>query len=441
MALRRLACAAILSGLWLSAAALPAAAQTDPIYVQFGDAKAALYRPDASRNLPEPDVGVLVIQPTNNSMRHVACRELSMRGYVVLCMNSRFENRETFVRSEGVAADIKQGIDFLKRVKGLAKVVLFGYGSGGASVSFYQAVAEKGPDYCRAPERILACDGKDLAGLPAADGLILADADPGAPIQSLRSANPAVMDESRPDRVLPGLSPYETRNGFNAKGASTYSAEFKRRYFRAQADRSERFLEMALAEAERIKEGNGLFPDDSVVVMPRATGALLMSFDATIARATAKPHRLLKNDGSIEDCCVIETVRAANPSSADNNATFATGTRVLSLVTYLSEYAIRAGDSMDMEKVEVCSTSNSVLCALPEIETPTLVSAMTGYYLLRDSERFFEASGAADKEFIAVEGAGHGLGPCAACEKNRGQYGNALKNYFDFVAAWIEKRF
>ena len=40
-----------------------------------------------------------------------------------------------------------------------------------------------------------------------------------------------------------------------------------------------------------------------------------------------------------------------------------------------------------------------------------------------------------------IEGATHGIRPCAACEKTPGQYGNSVRNYFDYVAKWINARF
>jgi len=50
-----------------------------------------------------------------------------------------------------------------------------------------------------------------------------------------------------------------------------------------------------------------------------------------------------------------------------------------------------------------------------------------------------------DKDFIAIEGAVHGITPCTKCmpegEEYDGRYDNSVKNYFDYVAAWINERF
>jgi len=124
-------------------------AQTSPIYVQFDPftVKGALYRPSEAPR----DVAVLLIHRVNNYLGHLAARELSNRGFLVLAMNSRFDNNEASVIWEVLALDVKQGIEYLRRQPGIRKVVLFGHSGGAATLSFYQAVAEKGPSFCRAP--------------------------------------------------------------------------------------------------------------------------------------------------------------------------------------------------------------------------------------------------------------------------------------------------
>jgi alpha-beta hydrolase superfamily lysophospholipase len=128
----------------------PASAQSRQTYVQFDPftVKAVLYRPDSG---DRPEVGVLLIHRVNNYLGHMAAYELARRGFLVLTMNSRFDNNEAAVLWEQIALDVKSGVEYLKRQEGVRSVVLFGHSGGAATLSFYQAVAEKGIGYCAAP--------------------------------------------------------------------------------------------------------------------------------------------------------------------------------------------------------------------------------------------------------------------------------------------------
>jgi hypothetical protein len=183
----------MVSGLALAA---PLFAQSNPIYVQFspGSVKGALYKPDSGT---APHVAVLLIHRTSNFLAHVATRELSKRGFMVLAMNPRSDNNEAAVSFEANALDIKSGIEFLRKQPGITKVALVGHSGGGPATSFYQAVAEKGTSYCRGPNKLIECDST-LDGLPKADGLDLVDAHPGVSVKGLRSLNPAFVDEHDP---------------------------------------------------------------------------------------------------------------------------------------------------------------------------------------------------------------------------------------------------
>ena len=62
-------------------------------------------------------------------------------------------------------------------------------------MSAYQSIAENGLKACQGPEKLLKCPDK-LKGLPAADGLILLDANYGMSGMTLLSLDPAVVDEA-----------------------------------------------------------------------------------------------------------------------------------------------------------------------------------------------------------------------------------------------------
>jgi hypothetical protein len=131
----------------------------------------ALYKPDSG---PAPHVGIVVMHREGNYLRHIACTEFSKRGFLVLCMNSRFHNNESAVDWELIPLDVAQGVNYLKNVQRMTKIVLFGNSGGGVTMSFYQAVAENGPAVCQGPSKLMQC-GNNLAGLAPADGIILVD--------------------------------------------------------------------------------------------------------------------------------------------------------------------------------------------------------------------------------------------------------------------------
>jgi pimeloyl-ACP methyl ester carboxylesterase len=414
---------AILSILFVALASMTLA-QSNPRYIQFtpGAVKGALYKPDTG---PAPRIGILLMHRTGNFLSHLGATELSKRGFLALAMNPRFDNNEAAVMWEEIALDVKSGVEFLRKQPGITKVVLFGHSGGGATMSFYQAVAEKGPAYCQGPKKLVEC-GPNLAGLPRADGIVFMDAHPGNPVNSLRSLNPAVVDDSDPRQLKPELDPFNPKNGFNPTGPSSYSKEFRQKYYKAQAERMNRLIDTALEKLRRMKEGKGAYPDDDAFIIVRGQDS------------TVKPQNLMKNDGTVVKQ-VITSVRRAGRTAPEQNATFYGGARFLTLRSFLSANAIRATNSLD--GIDHCSNNNSVPCAVRNISVPVLITAMGAHTFIRDNEIHYELAASADKEFIVIEGATHGATPCVSCETSPGQYSNSVKNFFDYVQKWINTRF
>ena len=258
----------ITGALVLCLASDAAFAQSKPEFIPMGGrAKAALYRPDAG---PAPHVGILVMHRTSNYLAHPACTELSRRGFLMLCMNTRYENNEPAVDFEKLPLDVKAGVEFLRKQNGITKVVLFAHSGGGPLMSLYQAVAENGVAYCKGPTKLVEC-GDNLAGLPPADGIVFADAHPSNAINTLRGLNPSVANEDNPPAAapIPELNPFDPKNGFNPNGPSNYSAEFQARYFKAQSDRMNRLIDMARDKLARMKRNDYPYPDNDIIVIPR----------------------------------------------------------------------------------------------------------------------------------------------------------------------------
>ena len=419
-------------------------AQSHPEFIALGRVSAALYKPDRG---PAPHVAFVIGHRTANYLNHIGCRELSSRGFLALCFNTRFQNNESQVRWEETPLDVKAAVEFVRRQPGITKVVLFGHSGGGPLMSFYQAVAENGPAYCQKPERLVKC-GDDLRGLPPADAIVFADAHAGNPVQALRSLNPSVTITEGKRQVDPALDPFDEKNGYNPKGPSSYSKAFQERYFAAQAKRMNELIDRATAIQERIRKGDYPYPDDDIVLIPSGGNpgagaggdAKLATLDPTIAdlQSTARPQKFLRNDGSIVTQ-IVKSVAVAEPGMARTNRAFDTGTKIFTLKSFLSANATRATNANG--SIDYCSTNNSTTCAVQSISVPVLIAAMGAYQFIRDDEIILDKSASRDKDYFVLEGAVHGFTPCTACETTPGQYSNSVRNLFDHIRDWTNKRF
>ncbi len=414
-------------------------AQSNPIFLQLGQAKGALYKPDSG---PAPHIGIVVMHREANYMNNIACREFSKRGFMVLCMNSRFENNESIVNWELIPLDVAQGVNYLKNTQHMTKIILYGNSGGGVTMAFYQAVAENGPAVCRGSNNLVQC-GDDLAGLLPADGIILSDGHPGNPILRLRSINPAVNNENNPNHLLPTLDPFDPKNGYNPNGASHYLDSFKKNYFVAQARRMNTLIDTALDRLAKIEGGNGDYTDDEPVDIPRFDGARLLSLDPSIRHTTIQPEKLLKNDGTIVTQ-IIESIAPSRPELKEANGTFSDGGRGgLTVRSFLSSNAIRSTNSMDETQIDLCSSNNSTPCMLQNVSVPLLAAANQASFqnLIQEVEVNYLYAKSKDKDFIVVEGATTGVTPCTNCSLPASAYSNVTKNFFDYGAKWIADRF
>jgi hypothetical protein len=434
---------AIVAAAWIAVPDV-SVAQSRPEYVPLGRLSAALYRPDSG---PAPRVAFIIMHRTGNYLHHVGCSELSKRGFIALCMNTRFQNNEVLVRWEETPLDVKAGVDYLRRQPGVTRVILFGHSGGGPLMSFYQAVAEQGPGYCQGASKLVQC-GNELQALPKADAIVFADAHAGNPVQGLRALNPSVVAEGGRLRVIPELDPFDPKNGYNAAGRSRYSKEFQDRYYKAQAQRmSERIAAVKTIE-ERMKKGDYQYPDDDIIIVPAGGNpgagaggdATLTALDPDIPElmSTSRPQKLLKNDGKIVTE-VVKSVAVAERGLAQANRAFGTGTKVFTVKSFLSANAVRATDARD--GIDHCSTNNSTTCAVQSISVPIMIAAMGAYRFIRDDEVIFDKAASADKDYVVIEGALHGFAPCVACETVPGQYSNTVRNFFDYIQRWTNARF
>lgn len=425
----------------LAIAAPALAAAPAPQFVQFSPSatKGALYRPDPAK-YPAPHVGVIAMHRNSNYMSHISTKELPARGFVVLGMNPRCDNNEAACAPwENNALDVKSGVNYLRSLPGITKVVLLGHSGGGPTMTFFQAVAERGVGFCQLPGKLIKCSAA-LAGLPSADGVILMDAHPGNGINAVRSISAnvtnddEVLKENKDPKTTSRLDPFDPKNGYMADGSTRYSARFKSSYFKAQSERMNFLIKVALKRLADI-DANG--DGDGPFIVPLADNARLGQIDLSIHHSTLSPRKLLKNDGSIEARFPVESVRPVSLAPGDEEGFGST--MFLTVKSFLSVRAVRSTDSMD--GVDFCSSNNSTPCNLQQMTVPLLVTTMGGHYFIRDGEQYFDMAASADKDFYVIEGATHGGTECTACETTPKQYANATKNLFDLMQHWMEARF
>ena len=311
-------------------------------------------------------------------------------------------------------------------------------------MSAYQNIAENGLKACQGSEKVLKCPDS-LAGLPAADGLILMDANYGMSGMTLLSLDPAIVDEASGETVDPTLNLFNPQNGFNPHG-SHYSNDFIRRFQAGVAKRENQLIAAALDRLKKINGGNGRFSDDEPFVVPGADylgfNNKLFAQDTRLLSHTHKAWPLLHKDGSMTTQ-IVHTVRVPENATSET-ASLDRGALKTTVRKFLSTYAIRVDDDFGygedaMYGVDWSSSYTVPAGNVESVTVPLLIMGMTGHWEYLNSELTYERSGSADKTVAFVEGASHNFTTCERCEKAPGEFGDTLKTTFDYVDSWLSK--
>jgi pimeloyl-ACP methyl ester carboxylesterase len=387
-------------------------------------------------------VAVLFTHPIGNNFDQPMGRELAKRGYRVLAINHHMTNR----RSPGEVWDqvknlpgISRGIDYLRTLSGVQKVVILGHSGGGELIAFYADVALNGPSACQGPEKIYPCRGDDLAGLSKPDGVILLDSTPGS-FNRLQSLDPAVKDDSPiRDPALDMLSP---ANGFDpAAKRANYPPDFVKRFYDGQAARATSITKHAEERLKAIEQKESLYSDDEVMLIRGAKdgvgGARLYNPDPALLGRTREPHVLLKADGTKPEV-IIQSLRPPAISYTKELGTLENNAIAITVREYLATSAMRFAPNYnitadDIVGVDWRSAAESTPGNAEGITVPSLIMVMSCHYMIVPGEITFRHLAAKDKTFAAVEGAVHTFTPC------KPEYGDTVKRLFDYVDGWVDK--
>ncbi len=390
---------------------------------------------------PGPKARVVVINAHPgkvSAFEYFTGRQLVARGYRQIGVN--FYGPETTF--EELLAPIAAAVRYARSLPGVEKVVLVGHSGGGPELAYYAEIAEKGPAACQQPNRLYKCDGKGLTDLPKVDGLVLAEANIGAPHRTM-SIDPAV-DTRWPKKRNAALDMYAPQNGFDAKtNTASYKPAFLARYFAAERARSENLIADAQAKVRAIDAHEGPYNDDEPLIVAgmaeNSMGSRLNLADGNILAQTHGAHLHLKADGTtpIEIARSTRKPAATAPNLRDTVEETTQETTVRHYLSYLAVTTTAAYQltSDDIKGVDWRSSANSTPGSVENITVPTLVMAGSCTIHMIPLEITFDHSGAKDKEFVVVEGGDHSFRPC------RPEFGDSQMRAFDYVDAWLSKRF
>ena len=401
------------------------------------NANAVLVEPQT----PNRNSRIVVINthPKNaNVFEYFVGEEMGKRGYRTIEIND-YGDETTFERNlAGIAAAVK----YARSLPGAEKVVLIGHSGGGPELSYYEEMAENGPSACQIPDRLLPCDPRGLTDLPKADALLELEANAGAPHRTA-SIDPAV-DQPNPRLRDPAFDMYAPQNGLDPKtNTAKYSADFVKRYWAGLHARSEKLIAEAKTRLQAIKDGKGPFTDDDEFLVPgmaeAASGARLYLADGSIRARTHGAHMLLKADGT-SPVQIIQSTRSPAATPVRQRDTLSATAFNNTLKYYLSTQALTttadfALTADNIKGVDWRSSANSLPGSVQNIHVPTLIMAGDCMIHMNFLEIAYDLSAAKDKEFVAVNGGDHYFDPCGP------QYGDTAKRAFDYVDAWLNKRF
>ncbi len=409
-----------------------------------GGVPGVLYEPTEPGQ--KAQIAVIAMHSGADYLTHSACTELSKRGYRVLCMNTSGDKSGTFDtgRLEGSLLEAGQGVKFLRGYAGVRKIVLWGHSGGGTLMTAYQSVAENGVKVCQDAQKIHKC-ASNLAGLPAADGVILGDTNIGLGTLTLISVDPAVIDNNSGLKLNPALDMYNPKNGYQADGTTIYSEAFRKKFFKAQAERNNAIIKQAEERFAAIRAGKGQYRDDEPFFIPGGYigNNRLHSMDLTLMSRSRKPWPLVHPDGSVTNE-IIPGRRVARPGE-NPSAFYRRGTIKTTVEGFLTSFAIRVDpntygyDADSIRGVQWTSTLASPPGNVQSMSAPLLILGMTGSFEGWAGELIHELAKSADKELAFIDGATHGYGTCRPCEKTPGQFGDTQKTTYDYADKWLSK--
>ncbi len=367
--------------------------------------------------------------------------ELAKRGYTTFGSKVN-DSRSTLDKK---IEDVGDVINFVKSLPGIEKIVILGHSGGATLMTCYAAVAENGPEIFRDDHRIIKMG--NVKPLPLPDAMMILDANWGNGVMTLISVDPAITDENSARNLNEELDLYNPANGFSEDG-SHYSDEFVAKFQKAQAARNEKIVDAAIERLKLIEAGQGNYDDDEPFIVPAASqlGPCNKMFpqDVRLLSHTINEWPLIHADGSITNE-VVYTRRL--PRGGKNPTTQMRWATLNSTVkSFLTNCGLRTKDFHYDESRMYGIDWDSCYCTpagnIKYVKMPTLLMGMAGGYEFLAAEQIYEAAvNCENKTLVFVEGASHNFFPVKEAEKFPGEFGDTVKNTFDYAADWLDKLF
>lgn len=391
----------------------------------FREIRALYWTPRTDRS---PKVAVVAMHPRVDFTHHYLFPVLIEAGFACLGANTRHPNNDTDLVHEEALLDLAACVRWLREQRGAERVILLGNSGGGSLAGFYQAQAALAPNE-RLAKTPAGQPGKlDKAELIGADALVLVAAHRGQGKVLLDAIDGSVTDERDPMSLDESLDMYSPANGFReAPDWSEYDPAFVDRYRRAQSDRVARIDRIArehLAIAADAAERAGAEDFDALPFAERQRIERAMVFETVmvVSRTMANPKYVDRRlDPSSRE---YGSLLSDRPDLMNRQALgFA---RTVTPRAWLSTWSGHASNA-DLVK------------NLAAVRIPTLLvhaERDREVYRRSDAEALFEASAAADKTFIEIEGARHYFEPDFGAKEtpHRAALGEAL-------LGWLRDRF